>query len=136
MYDLHATLKMEGGKMRLELVVECAYDDGNKQASMNLTTPPDQHDNIYTDARHYCDGEFDAVYDEDEEEDLPCEQINNNQIKNKQKEDNSRYWLSSSFCCFVSMSSNKGLSQNFLNGISSPTHIRAISSVEVFLTVA
>lgn len=39
MYDLHATLKMEGGKMRLELVVECAYDDGNKQASMNLTTP-------------------------------------------------------------------------------------------------
>ena len=46
MYDLHATLKMEGGKMRLELVVECAYDDGNKQASMNLTTPPDQHDNI------------------------------------------------------------------------------------------
>ena len=48
MYDLHTTLKMEGGKMRLELVVECAYDDGNKQASMNLTTPPDQHDNIYT----------------------------------------------------------------------------------------
>ena len=43
MYDLHATLKMEGGKMRLELVVECAYDDGNKQASMNLTTPPDQY---------------------------------------------------------------------------------------------
>ena len=54
--------------MRLELVVECAYDDGNKQASMNLTTPPDQHDNIYTDARHYGDDEFDAVYDEDEEE--------------------------------------------------------------------
>lgn len=26
MYDLHATLKTEGGKMRLELVVECAYD--------------------------------------------------------------------------------------------------------------
>lgn len=71
MYDLHATLKMEGGKMRLELVVECAYDDGNKQASMNLTTPPDQHDNIYTDARHYGDDEFDAVYDEDEEENLP-----------------------------------------------------------------
>ena len=69
--DLHATLKMEGGKMRLELVVECAYDDGNKQASMNLTTPPDQHDNIYTDARHYGDDEFDAVYDEDEEENLP-----------------------------------------------------------------
>ena len=71
MYDLHATLKMEGGKMRLELVVECAYDDGNKQASMNLTIPPDQHDNIYTDARHYGDDEFDAVYDEDEEENLP-----------------------------------------------------------------
>ena len=60
MYDLHATLKMEGGKMRLELVVECAYDDGNKQASMNLTTPPD-----------HGDDEFDAVYDEDEEENLP-----------------------------------------------------------------
>ena len=57
--------------MRLELGVECAYDDGNKQASMNLTTPPDQHDNIYTDARHYGDDEFDAVYDEDEEENLP-----------------------------------------------------------------
>ena len=71
MYDLHATLKMEGGKMRLELVVECAYDDGNKQASMNLTTPPDQHDNIYTDARHYGDDEFDTVYEEDEEENLP-----------------------------------------------------------------
>lgn len=71
MYELHATLKMEGGKMRLELVVECAYDDGNKQASMNLTTPPDHHDNIYTDARHYGDDEFDAVYDEDEEENLP-----------------------------------------------------------------
>ena len=53
--------------MRLELVVECAYDDGNKQASMNLTTPPDQNDNIYT-YHHYGYDEFDAV---DEEENLP-----------------------------------------------------------------
>lgn len=67
MYDLHTTLKMEGGKIRLEMVVECTCDDGNKQASMNLTTPLDQNDNIYTDHPYGYD-EFDAV---DEEENLP-----------------------------------------------------------------
>ena len=67
MYDVHTTLKMEGGKIRLEMVVECTCDDGNKQASMNLTTPLDQNDNIYTD-HHYGYDEFDAV---DEEENLP-----------------------------------------------------------------